>query len=74
MAPTILVVVGEAVLVLLARGGVDPVLGREPDPQQVCVITRVVLLLDQQYLLQIHLVGTGLPEQSVLVVVDDPVT
>ena len=54
MAPAILVVVGEAVLVLLARGGVDPVLGREPDPQQVCVITRVVLLLDQ--LLQIHLV------------------
>ena len=47
MAPTILVVVGEAVLVLLARGGVDPVLGREPDPQQVCVITRVVILLDQ---------------------------
>ena len=47
MAPTILVVVGEAVLVLLARGGVDPVLGWEPDPQQVCVITRVVLLLDQ---------------------------
>ena len=54
MAPAILVVVGEAVLVLLARGGVNPVLGREPDPQQVCVITRVVLLLDQ--LLQIHLV------------------
>ena len=47
MAPAILVVVGEAVLVLLARGGVNPVLGREPDPQQVCVITRVVLLLDQ---------------------------
>ena len=54
MAPAILVVVGEAVLVLLAWGGVDPVLGREPDPQQVCVITRVVLILDQ--LLQIHLV------------------
>ena len=47
MAPAILVVVREAVLVLLAWGGVDPVLGREPDPQQVCVITRVVLLLDQ---------------------------
>ena len=72
MAPTILVVVGEAVLVLLARGGVDPVLGREPDPQQVCVITRVVLLLDQ--LLYLHLSCAALPEQSVLVVEDDPVT